>query len=398
MAKYYYTGKTVNGIDTNGYTQADSVEALEKKLLANGVFLIQAQTVISKSYELYLKYFKYAELTKSARQLNLLLKSGISLLEALDLTSEQLKDKHLKSIWLLIKNGVEEGKSLSDLLIKYPYLFDQLYVGMVTAGEISGDLSTAFDRIATYRESMETLSRKIRSALAYPALVILVAVMVVFALIIYVVPVFSSMYANFGSELPQLTQGIVAVSGWLRGNVLFLFLGVGLLIILAGYAMFHNRVKYFWHGLIVKIPFLKDLLIKFVTARFSRTMGSLLVSGVEIIQAYTIAAATSGNVFIHKALNDKATLLSQGKSLTETITAINIFPNALLKLIASGEKTGSLGEMLIRASEYYEKETESSVQIITTLLEPLIIIVLGIVVAFILIAMYLPLFDLVGQI
>ena len=259
-------------------------------------------------------------------------------------------------------------------------------------------LDFAFENIASYREKHEAAARKIKSVLAYPLVVILVAILVVSALILYVVPVFSSMYENFNAELPALTQAVVGVSNSLRDNIVYYSLGIMLFGVLGIGVAVTSRFKYYSHMALVRLPILRNLTTKLVSARFCRTMGTLLTSGVDILLALQIAGKTTGNSYVAARIEPAGLHLVEGKSFTEAIRSTSLFPKAVLRLSASGEKTGQLGEMLSRAADYFESETDSEITTLTTLIEPALIVILGVFVAFILIAMYLPLFDLVGTI
>ncbi len=398
MTQYNYTGKFVDGTETSGFIKASDKPQLEKLLIDKGVFLESCTVSISHFKEIYLKLFKKSEITKITRQINILLDSGISILEALELGCEQSKDRTLQMILQDIIFQVESGKSIASSFNKYPIIFDSMYISMIDAGELSGDIDIAFDRIASYREKSEETTKKITSALTYPVLVIFVAIFVVFALILYVVPVFSSMYANFGAELPKLTQYVVSFSDGLKNSVWYWLALFILMIIGVTFIWFSDKFKYYVDRALVRTPLLKNLVMRILSARFCRTLGSLLVSGVDIIYAFQVAVKTTGNRYVIKKLTPSEIHLTQGKSLTDALETASLFPKAMLRMTASGEKTGRLGEMLLKSAEYYEKESDSEIKTLTTLIEPLIIIILGVFVAFILIAMYLPLFDLVGTI
>ncbi len=267
---------------------------------------------------------------------------------------------------------------------------------MIEAGESSGKLDFAFENIASYREKHEATARKVKSVLAYPLVVILVAVLVVSALILYVVPVFSSMYENFNAELPALTQSVVGLSNSLRDNIIYYMLGVVLLCAVGAAVVVTSRFRYYLHMSLVRLPVLRNLTVKLVCARFCRTIGTLLTSGVDILLALQIASKTTGNSYVAATIEPAGLQLVEGKSFTRALESTRLFPKAVLRLSASGEKTGQLGEMLTRAADYYESEADAEIATLTTLIEPLLIVLLGVFVAFILIAMYLPLFDLVG--
>jgi len=396
MPRYRYSGKTIEGQIVEGFTTAADQTDLESRLIDRGVYLQTSRPSLSGWHQWVLRRFRSAELTRVSRQLQILLQSKVTVVEALELVCDQIRDRSLRTVFQGIVSQVEAGRSLAEAFRDYPVLFDELYTSMVEAGESSGQLDFAFDNIASYREKYEATARKVKSAMAYPLLVILVAVLVVSALVLYVVPVFSSMYENFGSELPALTQLVVQVSNILRDNMVYVI--VALLIIIAGLLglSMTRRFQYVIHMALVRVPLVSRLVIKIITARFCRTMGTLLTSGVDILVAMQIASKTTGNRYVASALEPAAIQLVEGKSLTQALESTRVFPKAVLRLSASGEKTGQLGQMLTRAAEYYDNETDSEITTLTSLIEPFIIIILGVLVAFILIAMYLPLFELVG--
>ncbi len=369
---------------------------LEGRLIDQGIYLQAARPALSDWQQWLLRAFRSAELTRVTRQLHILLQSKVTVVEALDLVVDQIKDRSLRSVFEGVLAQVESGRSLAESFRDYPVLFDDLYSSMAEAGESSGQLDFAFDNIASYREKREATTRKIRTAMAYPLLVIVVAMLVVFALVLYVVPVFSSMYENFNAELPALTRLIVGLSNTMRTNLVYILLALAAIVSTGVWLSTTQGFQYRVHKLLVRTPLVSRLAIKIVTARFCRTMGTLLTSGVNILKALEIASKTTGNRYVSTSLEPANMQLVEGKTFTEAIGSTGLFPKAVLKLSASGEKTGQLGPMLTRAADYYDSETDSEITTITSLIEPIIIIFLGILVAFILIAMYLPLFELVN--
>jgi len=396
MPKFLYNGKTIDGQIVKGEASAKDIASLELHLVNRGIFLESSRPTFGYLQMAFVRFFKKTEITNLTRQLHILTKSKLSILESLELAQEQLKDAVLKQALSQTMQDVESGTSLVSAFGQYPGIFDGLYISLIEAGEQSGNLEFAFDRIADYREKAESTTRKIKSAMAYPLLVVIVAILVMVALVLYVVPVFASMYENFNAELPSLTRQIVGASDLLRDNLTYILIVFVALLILLVVSLSTSKVKLFLHSAVLGIPLLGKLTTKVITARFCRTMGTLLTSGVDIVYALRIASRTTGNIYAAKVTSSAENNLIAGKSLTDSLETLKIFPKAMLRLVASGEKTGQLGEMLSRAADYYERETDSEITTLTTLVEPVIIIVMGIVVAFILIAMYLPLFDLVG--
>ena len=398
MQQYTYSGKRADGTLVQGRMAASDPSDLEARLLNRGVYLESSRPALGNFRQHVIRLLRASEITRTTRQLQILLASRVSVLEALELVHDQIRDRSLYAMFQGIIKEVEAGRSLADALRDYPIVFDDLYSGMVEAGETSGRLDFSFDRIAGYREKTEATLRKLKSALAYPLLVIVVAVCVVLALVLYVVPVFSSMYENFNAELPAMTKAVVSVSNSLRENSGYIIAGLLLLLILGTTIAMTKRFRMLLDMALLHTPLIRGLVVRLVSARFCRTMGALLTGGVDILYALNVAAKTTSNTHATSLLGPAASMLVEGKSLTEALTATGLFPKTVLRLAASGEKTGQLGEMLSRAADFYESETDNAIITMTALIEPAIIIILGGVVAFILVAMYLPLFELVRTI
>lgn len=398
MPKYSYIGTTIDGQEAKGVLNAVDVTDLEFQLANHGIYHSQAKPAFSNFGQVLVKHFGSNEITRSTRQLSILLKSKVSLIESMSLVAEQIKDKTTRSIFDNLIGQVESGRSLKDSLSDYPLVFDDLYVSMVEAGELSGKLDFSFEKLAEYREKSQNILRKVKLAMTYPLLVVAVAIAVVFALVFYVVPIFSSMYENFGAELPSLTKAVVETSHFLRESFFLWSTALFVIFLLVFYAISIRRVRTRLDKALVKSPYLGKLLTNIITARFSRTLGSLLISGVEIIYALEVAGRSTKNLHFRKLLETSAFNLIGGKSLTSVLEEVSLFPKTLIRLTVSGEKTGQLGEMLTYAADYFESETNTELTTLTSLIEPIVIIILGAVVAFILVAMYLPLFELVGTI
>jgi len=396
MSRFWFSGTTLEGEPREGSAVADSADQLRERLLASGIFPDSVRPATGRFRQLYLRFFKRSEITRLLRQFQLLLASEITVLEALELVCEHTSDHTMGMVFHDVIAQVEKGRSLAAALSHYPSLFDELTRSMMEAGEASGELPFAIDTVACYRERYDQLIGKVRAALAYPVLVVIVAIAVTLALILAVVPVFGAMYENFGAELPELTQTVIMISEFLRNHISAILIAVSASLLLLLFSLTTERAQ-IWIGKVTwRLPFLGRLLRLLTTARFCRTMGALLSAGVNIIEAFSIAARSTGNIYVRERVIPAGTQLIEGKSLTETLAATSIFPRAMLRLSASGEKTGRLDKTLQRAADYYETQVESSFAVLTSLAEPLIILVLGVFIAFLLVAMYLPLFDLIG--
>ncbi len=396
MPKYKFIGKLIDGQGTEGNQRAASPEDLQNILLQKGIFLSSHSIEKSVISQYIARSLRSKDITRMARQLAALSESGITFKDSLDSVKEQISDKTLHEILNDIAASIEAGKSIADSFRLFPIFFDTLFTSMIEAGEISGTLDTSLDRIATYRERSEEVNKKIRSALTYPLLVLLVTILVVFVLVIYIIPIFASMYANFGTELPTLTQTVVSISEWMQNNI-YLFLIV-FVVGAAGivFSFLNPKMQYFFSAMQLRIPFVGRILKKIINARFARTLGTLLQSGVSMLFSVDIAIKTTGNAYIQHRIAELPLLLSQGKSFTDAVGQYSIFSKTVIRMAAAGEKTGQLGKMLSKAADFFESEIDHEIGTLTTLFEPLIIIFLGIFIAFILVAMYLPLFDLMS--
>ena len=398
MAQYHVLGRHLDGSEWRGDIRAEGTAELEAALLNRGIFIEDTVRSFDWWQKLLLQLLKRAEITRLTRQIGLLLESELPIIEVLALVRDQTGDRVVQDVLSDISGQVERGKPVAESFARYPALFDTLYISMLQAGESSGDLDRVFEQVADYREKREAVMGKVRSAMAYPLLVVTVAFVVVTALILYVVPVFASMYDNFGAELPALTQSVVGLSDNLRAYAGYWICGLAVLIGLGTTASLSDRARLWTHRLVFSIPSVGRLTRRVITARFCATMGSLLQSGVDIITAVGISSQTTGNMYVERRLRPVQDLLAQGKSFTESLASSAVLPKAVLRLTASGEKAGRLAHMLLRAAKYYERETEIQLSMLTSLMEPVIIIVLGGIIAFVLVAMYLPLFDLVGAV
>ncbi len=396
MLKYRYAGKLVGGQRVEGIQRAESPDQLQNALLKNGIFLTSHSIIKSEISQYIAKSFKSKDITRMTRQLAALSESSITFKDSLESVREQITDNTLGEMMDSISASIESGKSIAESFRQFPIFFDTLFTSMIEAGEISGTIDISLDRIATYRERSDETNKKIRTALAYPLLVLAVTLLVVFILVIYIIPIFASMYANFGTELPKLTQYVVAGSEWAQDNISFFIVALFAGIIGAGFAILNDRVRYIISAIQLKIPFIGRIQKKIINARFARTLGTLLQSGVPTLFSVEIAVKTTGNAYIQKSISELTALLSQGKSFTEAVGSFSIFSRTVIRMAAAGEKTGQLGKMLSKAADFYEAEVDHEIGTLTTLFEPIIIIFLGIFIAFILVAMYLPLFDLMS--
>jgi type IV pilus assembly protein PilC len=341
---------------------------------------------------------KAKELAIFTRQFSVMIDAGLPLVQCLEILASQQENKTFQKVLTGVRSAVEGGSNLSTAMKQYPKVFDPLYSNMVEAGETGGILDTILQRLSTYIEKNVKLQRAVKSALVYPIGVLTVAAGVIILLLWKVVPVFATLFAGLGVDLPLPTKVVIGLSNFV-GSVF------GLLIVVAFVAaLFGLKV---WYGTkqgrmaidstILRLPVLGIVMRKIAVARFTRTLGTLIASGVPILEGLDITAKTSGNAVIEKALTQVRKSLEEGKSLTEPLKDSNVFPGMVTQMIAVGEQTGAMDAMLQKIADFYEEEVDAAVKDLLTAIEPIMIVFLGVVVGGVVISMYLPLFSLIGK-
>jgi type IV pilus assembly protein PilC len=340
------------------------------------------------------------DLVKFIRQFATMIDAGLPLVQCLEILGNQEPNKFFQNALRDIKSTVEQGATFSDALRKHPKIFDELFVNLVQAGEIGGILDTILNRLAVYIEKRVKLARQVRGALTYPIAVICIMTIVIFVLMTFVIPAFEGMFAEFGAKdsLPALTKMVIAMSkGFVRWLPLII---AGMIGAAVGSSSIYRskRGKRIIHKIILKIPIFGPVMQKIAVARFTRTLGTLLSSGVPILDALDIVAKTAGNVVIEEGLMYTRARISEGKNMAEPLAEINVFPGMVVQMVAVGEQTGALDTMLSKIADFYEEEVDVSVGALTSLLEPILMVIVGGVVGVVLVSMYLPIFDLAGKI
>ncbi len=330
------------------------------------------------------------------RQFATMIDAGLPLVQALDILSTQVENKTLGKTLGIIKADVESGATYADALGKHPKEFSELYVNMVAAGEAGGILDTILNRLAAYIEKAMKLVKKVKGALVYPITISVVAIVIVSIIMVFVVPVFTEMFASLGGTLPLPTKIVVTISDFLKG--------IGGLIILAGIVGFIIFVKQFGKtkkgrlildNIILKLPIFGELLQKVAISKFTRTMGTLTSSGVPILDGLEITAKTAGNKVIENAIMDVRSAVTEGKTLAEPLMKAKVFPPMVTHMIAVGEQTGAIDNMMTKIADFYDDEVDNTVANLTAMMEPLLMVFLGSAVGFIIVAMYLPIFKMI---
>jgi type IV pilus assembly protein PilC len=340
------------------------------------------------------------DLVKFTRQFATMIDAGLPLVQCLEILGNQEPNKFFQSALRDIKGTVEQGATFSDALRRHPKIFDELFINLVQAGEVGGILDTILNRLAIYIEKRVKLARQVRGALAYPTAVIVIMMVVIFVLMTFVIPAFEGMFAEFGAknELPTLTKMVIGLS---KSFVTYLpvIVPTGIAAVVgAAYFYRSKRGKKIVHRVILTLPILGPVLQKIAVARFTRTLGTLLSSGVPILDALDIVAKTAGNVTVEEGLLYARARISEGKNMAEPLAEIKAFPGMVVQMVAVGEQTGALDTMLSKIADFYEEEVDVAVASLTSLLEPILMVVVGAIVGVVLISMYLPIFDLAGKI
>ncbi|MGB3097200.1 MAG: type II secretion system F family protein [Candidatus Deferrimicrobiaceae bacterium] len=336
------------------------------------------------------------ELAIFTRQFATMIDAGLPLVQCLDILGMQQENQAFKKVILKVKEDVESGSTFADALGKHPHVFDELFVNLVSAGEVGGILDTILSRLAAYIEKAMKLAKQVKSAMVYPSTILAVALIVTVVLLVYVIPIFGDMFKDFGAELPLPTQFVMAISGYTRK---YFLVGVVLLVLLVMgirwyYKQENGRRRI--DRLLLRVPVFGDLLRKIAVARFSRTLGTMVSSGVPILESMDIVAKSAGNKIIEEAILRARTSISEGKTIAEPLADSKVFPVMVTQMVSVGEATGALDTMLNKIADFYDDEVDSAVGALTSLLEPILMIFLGVVIGGLVIAMYLPIFKLAG--
>ncbi len=333
-----------------------------------------------------------------SRQLSVMINAGVPIVQAMSIIEEQVENPYFGHVVKSIREDIEGGTAIADALAKFPDCFDTLYVNMTKAGELGGILDTILDRLSTYLEAAEELKGKVKGAMIYPSAIIVICFGVTLFMLVLVIPAFKEVFSSFGKELPLPTQILINLSDFLREKILFVIGGI--VVVAVGGIKFYKSDygKKFLEPRMLKMPVLGPVLIKTATAKFTRTFGTLVASGVPILSAMETVAKTAGNYAVEQAVMTAREAIREGEKIAEPIAASGIFPPMVNQMIKVGEETGNLDTMLTKIADFYDVEVDAAVKGMTSLIEPLIMVFLGVVVGGIVIAMYLPIFSMSGAV
>jgi type IV pilus assembly protein PilC len=391
-----WEGKTRQGAVQKGEIAANSKEEVIALLRKQNILPIN---VAAKPKELKLSFggqkITDKDIVILTRQLATMIDAGLPLVQCLDILGTQTENKALSKVVVQVRSDVESGATFAEALKKHPKAFDNLYVNMVAAGEAGGILDTILQRLAVYMEKFAKIKRQIKSAMIYPAVILFVAVGVVSLLLVVVVPMLANMFAEMGQALPLPTRIVLGVSNFLKG-----WGGLASIVSIVGFIVGLKQWRKTEKGLTVtdaialKLPVVGSLIQRVSVAKFTRTLGTLMTSGVPILEGLLIVSRTAGNKIVENAVLTTRQSVSEGKTLAEPLSRAKVFPPMVTQMIAVGEATGALDNMLNKIADFYDEEVDSAVAALTSLLEPMLMIFLGVTVGFVIVAMYMPIFQM----
>ncbi|MCG6962852.1 MAG: type II secretion system F family protein [Acidobacteria bacterium] len=399
MPSYEWKGRDRNGNTQSGVLIADSKDAVIAALRRQQIVVT---TVKEKGKEIALPRLgggiKSKDIAVFTRQFSVMIDAGLPLVQCLDILGQQQENKGFQKVVLQVRQDVEAGSSLAEAMRKHPQAFDDLYVNMVAAGEAGGILDTILQRLAIYIEKAVKLKTQVRSAMIYPISVISIAIIVVYIILWKVIPVFASLFQGLGADLPFLTLWVVAASKFI-GRFWWLIMAVVAAAVIGLRQYYQTEAgRYQIDALLLRAPVLGIILRKIAIARFCRTLGTLLSSGVAILESLEITARTSGNAVIEEAILKVRKAVEEGKTLADPLARTEQFPPMVCQMIGVGEQTGAMDTMLSKIADFYEDEVDAAVEGMMKLIEPVMIAFLGVVIGTIVVAMYLPLFTLISKI
>ena len=401
---FAYKVRDRQGRLVTGTLEAESVTIVAGKLRSMGYVPVSIESGATKnlSRELKIPYFsgriKLKEVAVFSRQFATMINSGLTLLRSLSILADQTSNKELARIVGEVRRDVERGSALSAALAKHPKAFSRLYVAMVRSGETGGSLDVVLLRLATTIEKQVELRRKVKSAMTYPVVVGIIVILILMAMLIFVVPMFKGMYADLNAKLPLPTMILLAVSNGFKKFFPLVFLGAGFGIWSLKRYVATPAGRRQLDAFKLRVPVFGQLAHKTALARFSRSLAALVRAGVPILDALDIVAETAGNTVLAEAAADTQAAVKAGESLARPLEAHPVFPPMVVQMIAVGEETGALDELLEKIADFYDSEVEATVDALTSLIEPLLIVVMGVAVGGMVIALYMPMFSIIGKI
>lgn len=399
MAIYTYVGRDVLDRRRKGKIEADNEELARELLFSRGIVRIEKLKEDKSSFKTELDFSFLNRVTLKdilifTRQLYAMVHAGIPIVAALKVMKEQISNKRLKQITEDLAFHIEEGGRFSTALLKYKNVFGDLYISMIKAAEETGTLEETLKRLSDYLEKIEKLRGKIKSALFYPVFVLVITTIIVGGILVFVVPTFKTLYEDLGGELPALTQFVIETSNFLRDYIGWIVLGFVVTVVLLVQLRKIKQVRYVTDSFLLRLPIFGELILKSNIASFSRTLSSMIASGLNILDALSIAGETANNEVLRKAIDGVREQVEKGVSISVALSRYKVFPPMLINMVAIGEEAGTLDEMLTKVADFYEEEVDRTVDALTSLIEPMMMVIIGGIIGFIIIAMYLPIFKM----
>ncbi len=398
---FQWKGKNPKGRKIKGEMEAENADQVRANLQRRKITPVSVRKKPKDLFEnvsFLQPRVKEQDVIIFSRQFSTMIDAGLPLLQCIEILHAQQENKTFKRILKQIKESVESGETFADSLKKFPKVFNELFVNMVAAGEAGGILDVILQRLSAYMEKMAKLKSKVKGAMTYPAITVVVAVIVVAVILVFVIPVFTELFEGFGEALPIPTQVVVAMSDFVLHNVWVLLAVIIIVPIAVNRIYATNRGRIVIDDLLLKLPVFGMLIRKVAVAKFTRTTSTMLSSGVSILEALDIVAKTAGNKTVEFAIQDVKTGIAEGRSVADPLLESGVFPAMVCSMIAVGESTGALDAMLGKIADFYEDEVDQAVANLTDMIEPVMLVFLGVVIGGLVVAMYLPIFKMAGAI
>jgi len=401
MPAFLWQGKNAKGVKKKGEMEASSEGAVRANLKR---MKIEPTKIKPKPNDIFANVaflqpkVKEHDIILFARQFSTMIDAGLPIIQCLDILYSQQENVTFKKMLKSIKESVESGATLAESLKKFPKQFDDLFVNMIAAGEAGGILDTILRRLSAYMEKAARLKAQVKGAMTYPLVTLAIATIVLIVILVFVIPVFEDMFKDFGSELPVFTQLVIVASDFTKANIIYLI--IGLILFFIAFKKFYSTEKgrAVVDDLVLKLPIFGLLIRKVAVSKFTRTMGTMLSSGVAILEALDIVAKTAGNKTIEKAVYSVRSDIAEGRTMADPLSESGVFPAMVCQMIAVGESTGALDAMLEKIAAFYDEEVDQAVENLTQLIEPFMLVFLGVTIGGLVIAMYLPIFKMAGAI
>jgi len=402
MAKFNWEGKTRTGAVQKGVMEANDEAAVMATLRSKGIMPSSVKSAGMGNMEIKISFLQpkvtQKDIVVFTRLFATMIDAGLPLVQCLDILSRQQKNPTFRKVLTEVKESVESGSTFAEALKKHPKIFDDLFVNLVAAGEVGGILDTILARLAAYIEKALKLKKQVKSAMTYPTTIIGIAFIVISVILVFVIPQFQKMFEDFGGTLPLPTQIVIDISDFVQNYVLVIIFTV--VAVIVGYKQFYRskRGRVIMDDLYLKAPVMGELIRKVAVAKFTRTLGTMISSGVPILDGLDIVAKTAGNKTVENAIYKVRASISEGKTIAEPMEKSGVFPAMVCQMIAVGEQSGAVDTMLNKIADFYDDEVDDAVANLTAMMEPLLMLFLGTTVGGLVIAMYLPIFQLAGNV